>query len=104
MVPKPLVKFMQQLFEATNQKTITWYAGDHNAFFCTHKGITLHISFYFDGDRGESSISFVIEDAANPASFSVYDYEDEYTFMRNLHDAVQVNATKIDEKLKNFFD
>lgn len=106
MIPKPLKDFIFRLHRATDDGDVRWHAADGGAYFCTHKGLTLHISSYFDPDREESSISFRIDDTedASSASFDVVRPGNDFTEMNHLLDSVSVNASRIEEKLKSFFD
>jgi hypothetical protein len=105
MIPKTLRKFIYQLQGATDDRAVQWQEGASDAFFCTHKGLDLHISYFFDMDEGVGYYSFRIIGKGKNAGFTVTSHEEsDYADMNNLFSSITVNASKLDEDLKNFFD
>ena len=104
MIPKQLFPFLQQLLAATESNSIKWLEGDYHSFYCSHKDYSLYIVHRVDAEIGTSTFHFQIIANGAVTEFSVNDLENDYSSMRNLYQAINVNATNIVDQLKGFFD
>lgn len=104
MIPKPLEPFMLRLMQATNSSEVRWSEGADDAYLASQKDAELHIRYVFDGDTGESVYQFRIMRGNDTAFFTVFNYEDDYDFMRNLYSAISVNATGGADFVAGLFD
>lgn len=104
MIPVNLESFMRQLRSETEAGRFNWSASDGNSYFCNHKNFTLYISRFYDVENEIDSVSFHIVNGVNNGSFSVYQNESDYGFMRTFYEAVSVNANGLGAALNSFFD
>ncbi len=104
MIPAPLKPFMNRLLQATNQGEITWREGAEGAYFATQKDANIHLRYYFDEDTGEVSYNFRITRRSGDAFFSVMNDEDDFHTMRNLYEAITVNAAGGEDIVDDLFD
>jgi hypothetical protein len=104
MIPKALRNFVYTAFKETENFNLAWHQADSGSYFCDHKENTLHISYYFDSDRGQSLYSFHIVINGKTTPFTVRDSEDEdFETMANFYEAVIANANTANDDLSNFF-
>lgn len=106
MIPKPLVGFLDQLFDATDEGKIEWAegAGD-NSYYCARNNFNIHISYWYDTDNEMGYYNMSITGGRKPANFAVTSHEhNDYIFMTNLHTSIQLNAAKIGDISDRFFE
>jgi len=105
MIPKNLKTFINQVQLETEKGTLAWSQADSLAFFCDHKNHTLHITPFYDDDRGYSTYYFRIVTNGKSSQFSVRDdEEDDFSTMRHLYEAVIISANNVVNDISNFFD
>lgn len=104
MIPKKLENFMSKLQESTERDELVWREGADNSYFCDHKNHTLYIREHFDPDREISLFAFRISTNGKVTSFTVTDIEYDYESMKNMYEAIMVNANKVEDDLADFFD
>ena len=104
MIPAPLRPFVSQLLRATDSGDIQWSEGGEQAYFAAQKEANIHIRYHFDLDAEVGGFHFKIVRGKRDAFFSVFDYEDDFPQMRNLYDAVSVNAAGGGKIVEGLFD
>jgi hypothetical protein len=106
VIPAPLRKFVFDLIEATNEGKLVWKEGASDAFFCNHKTYSLHLNYHFNEDIEVGSYYMTIGQGGKDARFSVSDNEglDDILTMRNLYQAVTLNASGLQDIGDDFFD
>ena len=105
MIPKNLHSFVSKLLEATNDGLVRWTEGAPNSYFCNHKSYELHLKRIFDYDAEMSSFQLLMKSGARDAIFTVVEDETpDYAMMRNVYEAVTVNAAGFDSIEEDFFN
>jgi hypothetical protein len=104
MIPKQVLSFMQKLLSATENNSVKWVEGDYQGFYCSHKDYSLYIAHRLDPEVGTSTFHFQISANGAVTEFSVNEFEGEHSFMRDLYQSINANATNIADRLKGFFD
>lgn len=104
MIPASLKSFMDRLLSATDNGELRWKEGaTKDAYFCERNDQAVHISFWYDPDRERSIYTVRLIKPNADAGFSVLDYESDFTFIRNLFEAVEANAGRFDKMAEEFF-
>jgi hypothetical protein len=104
MIPIKLRSFIFKLQAATDKREVEWNEADSLAYFCDHKNHTLHISNHFNEDQELSVFYFRIITDSKSTPFSVRENEEDFSIMRDLYEAVIVNANGTETDIEDFFD
>ncbi|MDN3220035.1 hypothetical protein [Pseudomonas nunensis] len=103
MIPTAFSDFMGFVMERTRTSDLKWIEGDRGSYITSHLGMSLYLSHDYDEDRGTSSFWFrLISENGQATPFSVYDYENEYSFMRALYEEVISNANNASHDVARF--
>ena len=104
MIPIKLNGFIDELKGSTEDNSVQWHAGADEAYFCNHKRFGLFLRYEFDPDREQSYYAFRISVDGKDTPFMVTDSENDYDRMRDLYQAVIVNANNTVQDLTEFFE
>lgn len=103
MIPSAFSEFMSFVLERTRSGALKWINGEGGSYVASHSGMSLYISHDYDEGRDTNSFWFrLMSDNGQSTPFSVFEYEDDYKFMRSFYEEVIANANGASRDVEKF--
>jgi len=103
MIPSVFSEFMKFIVDRTRSNDLKWIPGDGSSYITSHRGMSLYLSHDYNEDRDLGSFWFrLISENGQATPFSVFDYEDDYNFMRMLYEEIISNANNASSDVERF--
>lgn len=103
MIPRAFRSFVHDLLNATNKGDLQWTEGNVDAYFCSRRDATVHVSSHMDHDADKTYIRLLFSAAGRVTPFAVTRGETDFPGMEGLYTSVVASANHVDEDLKQFF-